>query len=117
MDKKLRLPKTPNGMIAIDPPNGTTGVVFVPDPDEYLPAFKVDAWLTRTVPDELAKAATVFQSFYRRAIFCEFHIEKNGKPIHITEETLKTLEYPAQLAYMIYDATEPLLSAMFAKKK
>jgi hypothetical protein len=117
-EEKQSLPTPPEGMVAHEAPKGCKGHWFSPNPEWYLNAGLVDEWLNRDIPAELQNSAGVFRSFYRRAIFCEFHLEtSSGKLIPITEETLISRSYPALLAYQVHDALEPMLSELFSKKK
>ncbi len=112
------LPQAPAGMIAMEPPHGCGGYWFAPDPDMYLSADVVDEWLNRELPPELENAAGRFKTLYMRLGFCEFHLtHKNGEELIINDETVIEKLYPAQLAQMVFDATEPLVSIVFNKKK
>ncbi|MCP5097716.1 MAG: hypothetical protein GY943_19385 [Chloroflexi bacterium] len=112
------LPPAPEGMIAMEPPHGCGGYWVAPDPEGYLPADLFDEWLNRELPTELSSASGRFRTFYMRLILCEFHLtNRNGDPIPINDETAVSKQYPAQLSQMVFDATEPLISWVFNKKK
>ena len=117
-EENSTLPPAPPGMITMEPPHGCGGYWFAPDPDGFLSADVVDAWLARNVPPELERSAPRFKAFYLRLGFCEFHLtHKDGRPILINDDTAILRQYPAQLAQLVINATEPLVSILFSKKK
>lgn len=93
---------------------GVEGVALVPDEDNHLSAAAINRFIRRqNTPDELEQAAAVFKEFYARSALVDFRFQE----LKITDDMMINLEYPAELAYWTFYATEPHLNRIFSKKK
>ena len=93
--------------------SGVEGYALVPDEQGHLSALAITRYLKRKAPESLSDAPVVFKEFYERSVLIDFQF----KELKITDENLTSLDYPAELAYWAYQATQPHLSRIFSKKK
>lgn len=92
---------------------GIEGVALVPDEDNHLSAAAISRFIRRqNTPAEPDQSAAVFKEFYARSALVDFRFQE----LKITDDMIINLEYPAELAYWTFYATEPHLSRIFSKK-
>jgi hypothetical protein len=112
-----RLPKAPAGMITLPPPRGLGGHIFVPDPQTWLTARQMTTYYRRhnailSNPDFIQDSFLVHSNFYRVAPLCQFHLlTPDNQPYEITDEMLLDLDYPNQLAELVWSELEEMVEA------
>ncbi len=93
---------------------GLIGVALVPEPEAgWLSALQIARFLKRQAPAELEQLGTVYAECYVRAPLVDWRFEN----LSMTDERLINLDYPAEVAHWVYNATQPHLERIFNKKK
>jgi hypothetical protein len=111
------LPLAPPGFKTLPAPRGYQGYILAPDPETgSLLAVDVNRLLTVKLPEALKDAASRYQEMYKRFHFCQYHLSGPDGVMEITEETVATMRYPAELTEIVLWATAPLLEHLFSQK-
>ena len=93
---------------------GVAGVALVPELDSgSLTALQVTRFLKREAPKELDEAGAIYSELFVRAPLVDWRFEG----FSLTDERLINLDYPAEIAHWVYNATQPHLERIFNKKK
>jgi hypothetical protein len=121
-EEETTLPAAPEGMIALPAPAGLEGHIFVPDPDGWLgPQAMMGYWRrqkTAVSNTEFIQSVSRAHLFlYAVAGMCEFHLAHKGKTIVIDNETMLAVNgYPSQVAEVIFDALNDLITEANGQK-